>query len=370
MKSYLIILHNVVMIFTILLLSCDIGTEPGTQVIHCDLNAVCTNSQTDEWTFLGLGGEDITAITVHPCNARVIFAGSMRHFSEGREGKIFRSLDCGETWDTVWVGGTITRIVVDPTNPDIIYANPHGVIRSMDGGTTWEIIDDGIHFPYWTKVITLDIDPENPRRLYAGTGGTGTGYLYYTDDRGNTWQPIPGYLDENRTEDDNWLLHNNVISFAIYPDNPNIMYAGTARRNFILKSVNRGLNWEKILDTDGTESTFAFSTDNNLLYIYIRDYGLIKSQVNENNWVYISIPDSIKHVGIPDNSIVYNEYKNLIVATGNGIYKFTGSEWLDYTDNLEHRHTIGIGIGQNSNIYVGISTIWGEYGGLYVRRIK
>jgi hypothetical protein len=354
MKSYLIILHNVVMIFTVFLLSCDFGTGPGTQVIPCDINAVCTNIQTDEWRFLGLGGETITAIIVHPCNARVIFTGSMRNFSDGREGKIFRSMDCGETWDTVWVGGTITRIIVDPTNPDIIYANPRGVIRSVDGGTTWEIIDDGIHFPYWTKVIALDIDPENPHMLYAGTGGTGLGYLYYSDDRGNKWQPIPGYLDENRTEDNNWLLHNNVTSLAIYPADPNIMYLSTSRRNYTLKSTNRGMSWKNIIEPErGTMSSFAFSLDDQYIYIYIRDYGLLKGQVNENNWVYLSVPDSIKHADIRDNSIVYNESKNLIVATGNGIYEFTGFEWLDYSDNLEHRYTTGIGIGQKVTFMLG-----------------
>lgn len=326
---------------------------------------------TAEWEFLGLGEELITAIAVDPYNPKVIYAGSSSDFSAGIEGKIFRSKDCGETWDTVWVGGTITRIVVDPTNPDIIYANPRGVIRSMDGGTTWEVIDDGIHFPYWTKVITLDIDPNDPQRLYAGTGGTGTGYLYYTDNRGNAWQPVPGYLDENRIEDDNRLLHENVISFAVYPDNPRIFYAGIGRRSYILQSTNRGMNWEKIIETDGTESTFTFSSDRKYIYIYIRDYGLIKNRISRNDWIEISVPDTINRSSILGYGMINIGKDNLMICTGGGIYKYTGTEWLDYSDNLKHRYARGIGIGKYNTVYVGLSTvsIGNLPGGIYVRRI-
>ncbi len=360
-----LILNLLFLFFLFIMISCNSSVEPGKNIIPCDQTATCINSKYDEWTFLGLGGETVTAITVHPCNAQVIFVGSARSFSDGREGKIFRSMDCGEKWDTVWVGGTITRIVVDPSDPDIIYANPHGVIRSMDGGATWKIIDDGIHFPSWTKVITLDIDPKDPQRLYAGTGGTGTGYLYYTDDRGNTWQPVPGYLDENRTEDDNWLLHNNVISFAVYPANPRIMYAGTARRNYILQSTNRGMNWEKIIETDGTTSTFAFNK-NYYIYVFIRDYGLLKNRVDGNIWIEIPVPDSLIW-GEPDG-MVFNENDNLILYSGLGIYKYDGAEWLDYTDNLEHRYARGIGIGKNNHVYVGLGAR--PKGGIYIRRIE
>jgi len=309
----------------------------------------CTNIRSDERTFLGLGEETVTAIAIHPSNPEIIFVGSARDFSEEREGKIFKSMDCGETWDTLFVGGTITRIIIDPSSPNIIYANPHGIVRSTNGGKLWTNIDNGLDLDWETSVISLEVGFNNSGMLYAGTGGFGLGYLYYTDDHGNSWQPIPGYKDFERTVDDNKYLHNNVISLAISPKNPDVVYAGTARRSHLLRSNDKGMTWRKIelLDVGRGVVNIFFSPDFNRLYVQVGGYGLYKTDLMQKFWEEILIPDNLKHGDL--KSMVFNETGHLIMRTSLGIYKHNNAEWLDYTDNLVHRYTTSIGIGINNN---------------------
>ena len=63
---------------------------------------------------------------------------------------VYKSTDGGETWKHVGLDetGRISRIVVHPTNPDIVYVaavghayspqETRGVYKSMDGGETWK----------------------------------------------------------------------------------------------------------------------------------------------------------------------------------------------------------------------------------------
>jgi hypothetical protein len=45
-----------------------------------------------------------------------------------------------------------------------------GVLRSTDGGLTWEKVNDGLSL---LNVSALAVDPFEPSRIYAGTGGNG-----------------------------------------------------------------------------------------------------------------------------------------------------------------------------------------------------
>ena len=138
---------------------------------------------------------------------------------------MWKTTDGGKTWSFMGLGETrqIADIVVNPTNPDLVYVgalghvwapNPErGVFRSKDGGKTWEKIlfrNDS------TGVVDLVMDPTNPNVLYAGlwqagrtpwllsSGGKGSG-MFKTTDGGDHWTEITrnpglpdGHLGEHR----------------------------------------------------------------------------------------------------------------------------------------------------------------------------
>ncbi|MCD6508261.1 hypothetical protein J7M22_16790, partial [Candidatus Poribacteria bacterium] len=90
----------------------------------------------------------------------------------GGEGKVYRSMDGGDSWVGLREGlpqGLIHSMLIDPLNPNIIYAGVDmvGVYRSEDGGETWSPLGKG--FPDTVKIMDLAIDPSSPDFLYAAT---------------------------------------------------------------------------------------------------------------------------------------------------------------------------------------------------------
>src|SRR5712664_968006 len=91
---------------------------------------------------------------------------------------IFKSTDGGLTWKRVGLekSGAIGRIVVHPTNPNIVYvaalgqpwsANPErGLYKTTDGGQTWQLIK---FVSPQAGFIDVAMDPSNPEVLFAAS---------------------------------------------------------------------------------------------------------------------------------------------------------------------------------------------------------
>lgn len=124
---------------------------------------------------------------------------------------VYRSSDAGRTWQHLGLpkSQAISRIRVDPTNPDVVYvaalgspwgATPErGIYRSRDGGASWMRV---LYRNDSTGGSDLTIDPHNPNVLFASlwnvrmapggaitNGRTGSG-LFKSVDGGDTWTEI------------------------------------------------------------------------------------------------------------------------------------------------------------------------------------
>src|SRR5262249_19637479 len=125
---------------------------------------------------------------------------------------VLKSTDGGATWSlkgsNLFDRRSISRIVVDPTNPTVVYAavgQPgtsglaagQGTFKSTDGGTTWANTTTSISTnDAYTDVV---IDPSNPQVLYAAVGtdvidpntfnssGTPANGVYKTTNGGQSW---------------------------------------------------------------------------------------------------------------------------------------------------------------------------------------
>ncbi len=158
----------------------------------------------------------IGSLAIAPSDPAVIWAGTGETFVRSNisiGNGIYKSTDAGRTWKNMGLGATgrIGRIVIDPRNPDIVFAAAmghcygpqpeRGVFRTTDGGKTWErvlFVDEN------TGASDIAMDPSNPRILFAGTwqvdiktwgrwsGGAGSG-VYVSRDGGTTWTRITGH---------------------------------------------------------------------------------------------------------------------------------------------------------------------------------
>jgi len=215
-------------------------------------------------TFRGFTVDPRSSDVVYAAAELASFAWSNRE-QTGREfdktkGVVYKTTDGGESWTAVWRGNNLARYVwINPDNPDVLYVSTgifdreaansdsatnkpggEGVIKSSDGGQTWQSVNTGLRNLY---VGTLFMHPENPEVLLAGTGNNAYpdgGGAYLTTNGGTSWQEV--IPDENI----------NAVEFSL--SNPNIAYAGSA--GAIYRSDDQGQSWRKISDeTEGWGST-------------------------------------------------------------------------------------------------------------------
>jgi len=151
------------------------------------------------------------------------------------------------------VGGRITDIAVDPTNANIVYAGAAegGVLRSLDGGQTWQtLFDDQPSL----SIGALAIDPSDPNVIYAGTGevnpgGGSVAYggagLFRSTDQGMTWASLG-------------LENSGAIGrIRIDPTDPNRIFVAvlgqlweTNEERGVYRTTNGGVSWERVLYID------------------------------------------------------------------------------------------------------------------------
>ena len=154
-------------------------------------------------------------LAVAPSDPSILYVGTgepnNRQSSSFGDG-MYKSTDAGKTFVNIGLKDTqsIARLVVHPTNPNIVYVaavghlfgpnKERGVFKTIDGGKTWtntKFIDEDTGF------TDLVMDPSKPDTLYAASyqrrrtphgfngGGPGSG-LWKTTDGGRTWQRITG----------------------------------------------------------------------------------------------------------------------------------------------------------------------------------
>src|ERR1700704_4623081 len=179
----------------------------------------------------------IGALAVAPSEPNTVWAGTGEAWvirdSDVMGNGIYKSTDAGKTWTNMGLSesGRIGRIVIHPTNPDIVFAcvlgrvtgpqQERGVFRTTDGGQHWaRVLFAGDN----VGCSGLSLDRHDPHTLIAGmwqvemhtwgelSGGPGSG-LYISHDGGTKWTRL----------EEHGLPHAPVgkIDVAVAPTNSN-----------------------------------------------------------------------------------------------------------------------------------------------------
>lgn len=194
----------------------------------------------------GLTDSRIISLALDPTDTNRLYAGtgSSKPYAVYEGTGLLRSLDGGESWERVpgLPEAPVPTIVINPLNPEVVYAAlmGRGVYRSLDGGDTWTKVNEGIENFY---VYTLAMDPENPNILYAGS------HTFYGDPNWNTF-PGPGGLYKTENGGRNWEIITEGLMFGIWIENivvdpiaPRSVYISD-HGQYVWHSPDGGKTWE------------------------------------------------------------------------------------------------------------------------------
>ena len=271
----------------------------------------------------------IGAVAVAPSAPQTVWVGTgeanTRQSSSWGDG-VYKSTDGGKTWAKMGLADTrsIGRIVIDPGNADVVYvaAQGHlwgpnadrGVFKTTDGGRTWKkvlFVDEN------TGANDIVIDPVNPQVLYAATyqrqrtawgfngGGVGSG-IYKTTDGGGTWTKLTNGLPSGEL---------GRIALTLYSTDPKIVYASVEARApnaGIFKTTDAGATWEKTssLNTrpnyfsqiriDPRDSSWVYTLGSNRGFYFSHDGGktfteLFSNVHGEDHALWVD-PDNANHL--------------------------------------------------------------------------
>ena len=217
-----------------------------------------TENEGVKWTpvFENAATQSIGDVTLAPSDQQQVWIGTGEPniFRSSMAGcGVYKSNDGGATWEHKGLAAThtIARILVHPTNPDIVYVaasghewtdNPErGVYRTTDGGETWELV---LFISEQTGAIDLAMDPVKPEILYASTWQRkrlrwndprtfpdhSESGIWRTTDGGDHWENASIGLPEPH--------HRGRIGIDVAASNPNVVYAFVD--NYELQEVKEG----------------------------------------------------------------------------------------------------------------------------------
>ncbi|OAD91945.1 hypothetical protein A7A78_10670 [Aequorivita soesokkakensis] len=305
-------------------------------------------------------------IAIAPSNAQRIYAGTGEANGSATDGAyfgdgIYRSDDAGDTWTNVGLpeSNHIGRIVVDPTNPDRVFAAAtgelygknveRGIYRTTNGGTNWEKV---LFVTDSTAAIDVAMNVANTNIIYAAMwertrkpwqrdyGGV-TSTIHRSMDGGTTWTELGvsnGLPAPN--------AQTGRIGIAVSESDPSTVYARfttneiTNEFNGLYKSTDNGDNWTLVTSAgalSGIDANFGWYFGNvrvnptNSSEVYIVGFDIAKSTNSGSSW------NTLNGMHVDHHALDFSRTNSSFMLAGNdgGAYISNngGNSWTHF-ENL------------------------------------
>ena len=280
----------------------------------------------------------VGAVAVSESNSNIIYCGMGEHAVRGvmtsyGDG-VYKSTDAGKTWIKLGLEKTqhISRIVIHPTNHDIVYVaaqgalygptKERGIYKSIDGGKTWKNV---LFVNDLTGGAEISIDMNFPEIIYAAmwhhqrtpwkitSGGEGSG-LYKSIDGGETWKQIHEGLPKEKGK----------MAIAVSRSNSEVVYAlieSDSNKDLggLFVSTNAGKNWNRVSDDNRlTQRAWyyieVFVDPNNEKVVYVLSAPALRSIDGGKSWEVLKGT----HGDFHDLWINPKNSKNMVIANDGG----------------------------------------------------
>lgn len=273
---------------------------------------------------------------------------------------VLKSIDGGATWNAtglVWninLQRTMRRLIINPNNPQIlIAASSAGIWRTANGGTSWTQVSA-------INAFDVEFKPGNPNVVYAGGGATGTTHSFYRSiNGGTTFAVVSNGIPTSGC---------NRVSVAVTPNDTNYVYvlrsnSGTNGFASLHRSVAGGTVFTQMSTTPDILANSCVGTAGNGQGWY--DLALAASPLNKdevvvggiNHWrstnggaawtnigCWNSTGTNPPYIHADVHELEYTPTGILYSCNDGGIYKHTGTAWTDLSSprNIAQQYRIGL----------------------------
>jgi photosystem II stability/assembly factor-like uncharacterized protein len=303
--------------------------------------------------FDGEASYSIGCVTIDPKDSLTIWVGTGENNSQRSVAwgdGVYKSVDGGSTWTNVGLGKSehIGKILVDPRDSNVVYVaaqgplwnagGDRGLYKTVDGGRTWKPV---LTISENTGVTDVVIDPSNPDTLYAAAyqrrrhvytliNGGPESAIYKSTDAGATWNKLKSGLPKEEM---------GRVGLAISSDDPKTIYAvieAARKSGGFYRSTDGGASWEKMnahlpsspqyymeLFVDPSDGDRVYSMDT---FLRVTDDGGRTFRRADQNFIHVD-----HHAMWIDPA----DSDHLLVGNDGGLYETfdRGKNW-DFKENL------------------------------------
>ena len=315
------------------------------KIILLILTFICIQSFGQTWEQIGPAGGYFKEFTFHPTDPATIYAGS----DDG--GGVWKSTNSGQSWALMtadFPNMTGWSITLDPNNPNTVYAcdvySRYGLLKSTDGGNSWNQMVDGLSSQYDRMVSGITLKSTDTLFISTGEGSTtipprpGNG-VFKSYAGGNSWSTagLQGHtvlsigsnvfgtlfagtesngLQFSNDNGANWLAHPQIVAnaaiFEIEVKDSVIAVASSAgiflSTNWGIDFVNTGLAGDFNFDVS-IQSTFP------AIELWSTTFaGLQKYSSTTASWTLISDPQLadklVIGIGTSNSNVMVGTFSN------------------------------------------------------------
>ena len=311
------------------------------------------------------------SIAIDPTDSNVIWLGTGENTSQRSVGwgdGVYKSLDGGGTWTNTGLRTSehIGQILIDPRDPDVVYAaamgglwapgGERGLFKTIDGGESWTPV---LEISENTGIADVHFDPRDPDVLYAVAfqrrrhvgvlvaGGPESG-VWKSTDGGETWRDITAGLPSGDL---------GRIALAVSPIDPDVVYAlaaATEDRSGFYRSPDRGETWVRMSDYIVVDPQYygeLYPDPHRMDRVYAVD--VIIHVTNDGGRIFEQVNTRFKHVD--NHEIVFDpdDPHYMLVGSDGGLYEtFDGTRtWRYVSGNMPLMQFYRVGIDNKAPFY-------------------